>query len=105
LDLTSLSATQGSVITSETLGHAQGGDIVINTALEPAHALSLAGRSRISASNGVLPGELLDVSNILNEDCAAAAGNNASSFILGGRGQLPVSPESGVSSLPCGSTF
>jgi len=61
--------------------------------------------SNIAGSIGVLPGSLLDVSNLLNDDCAAAA-VNASSFTIGGRGGLPLSPDSfwfqGLQSMQCG---
>ena len=61
--------------------------------------------SNIAGSIGVLPGSLRDVSNLLNEDCAAAAAKQ-SSFTVGGRGSLPLSPDnvtsSGFQSVQCG---
>lgn len=61
--------------------------------------------SNIVSSIGVLPSSLLDVSNLLNDDCSAAA-VNASSFTVNGRGSLPLAPDSflfqGLQSMQCG---
>lgn len=61
--------------------------------------------SNIASSIGVLPNNLLDVSNLLNDDCAAAQAS-ASSFTVAGRGALPLAPESftfpGFRSMQCG---
>lgn len=61
--------------------------------------------ANIAGSIDVLPNTLLDVSNLLRSDCGAASGN-ASSFVLGGKGSLPLAPDGfvfqGLQTMQCG---
>ena len=60
--------------------------------------LNLNPDTNISGSIAVLPESLLNVSEQLNDRCNTRSGKNANSFVVKGKGGIPLSPDKPVSS-------